>query len=307
MNPERKYALQIKAEARRLGFTACGISKAGFLEEDAPRLESYLKNQYQGKMQYLENYFDKRLDPTLLVEGAKSVISLTYNYYSDSKQLDVEAPRFSMYARGKDYHDVIRVKLYELLAFIQTRIGEVNGRVFVDSAPVLDRAWARKSGLGWIGKNGMLISHKRGSWFFLAELIIDLELEEDKPIADYCGNCTRCIDACPTSAIVSPKVIDGSRCISYLTIELKDTIPAEMQNKLDGWAFGCDVCQTVCPWNRFALQHQTPEFNPSGRFLEMNRGDWQELTKEIFDELFKGSAVKRAGFNKLKETIRFLH
>jgi epoxyqueuosine reductase len=302
----RKYALQIKAEAKRLGFQACGISKAGFLEEEAPRLESYLKNGYQGKMQYLENHFDKRLDPVKLVEGAKSVISLTYNYYSELKQTDGDAPRISMYAYGKDYHDVIREKLYALLAFIQEEIGEVHGRVFVDSAPVLDRAWAKRSGLGWIGKNGMLIAHKQGSWFFLAELIVDLELEEDKPIGDYCGNCTRCMDACPTQAIVSPKVIDGSKCISYFTIELKDSIPSEMKGKLDQWAFGCDVCQSVCPWNRFSIAHQTPAFQPKSRLLDMTRREWHDLTIDAFNDLFKGSAVKRAGYSKLKDTIHFL-
>lgn len=306
MTQTQKHTRWIKAEAKRLGFSACGISKAGYLEEEAPRLESYLKNNYQGKMSYLENHFDKRLDPTLLVEGAKSVVSLLFNYFPPETQHDPDAPKISKYAYGTDYHFVVKDKLNLLLEFIREKIGEVDGRAFVDSAPVLDRAWAKKSGLGWIGKNANLIMHKAGSFYFIAELIIDLELEPDQPIKDYCGTCTRCLDACPTGAIVSPKVVDGSRCISYFTIELKDEIPASMKGKFDNWAFGCDVCQDVCPWNRFSIAHSEPQFGPRQEIINMSKRDWEEITQETFSKIFKNSAVKRTKFSGLARNLRFL-
>jgi epoxyqueuosine reductase len=307
MSQLAKNTALIKQKAQELGFFYCGISKAEFLEEEAPRLEAWLKQQRHGKMSYMENHFDKRLDPRLLVDGAKSVISLLLNYYTEEKQTDLTAPKISKYAYGEDYHDVIKGKLRELLQFIETEIGEVSGRVFVDSAPVMDKAWAKKSGLGWIGKNSNLIHPKSGSFFFIAELIIDLELEADGPIKDYCGTCTRCIDACPTDAIIEPYVVDGSKCISYLTIELKDAIlPSEFQGKMDSWAFGCDICQDVCPWNRFSLMHNEPRFSPSQNLLQLSKSDWHDLSEEVFNELFRLSAVKRTKYNGLKRNIDFL-
>lgn len=301
-----EYTQLIKAEARRLGFEYCGISKADFLEEEAPRLESWLNKNMHGQMRYMENHFDKRLDPRLLVPGAKSVISLLLNYYTSEKQTDPEAPQISKYAYGTDYHFVIKEKLNLLLEFIREHIGEVDGRVFVDSAPVLDKAWAKKSGLGWIGKNSNLITKKSGSFFFIAELIVDLDLEHDGPIKDYCGSCTRCMDACPTDAIVAPYVVDGSKCISYFTIELKENIPADVNGKLGNWAFGCDVCQDVCPWNRFARDHSEKQFKPAGELLSMSKSDWYELTEETFKKVFKGSAVKRTKFSGLKRNLEFI-
>lgn len=307
MQNASKYTQQIKAWAAELGFMFCGIAKAGFLEEEAPRLESWLKKGFHGEMSYMENYFDKRLDPRLLVEGAKSVISLGLNYYTDAQQLDPTAPIISKYAYGADYHDVIRDKLKRLLQLINEHIGEVSGRGFVDSAPVLDRAWAKKAGLGWIGKNANLISKKTGSFFFLAELIVDLELEYDvEPTADHCGTCTRCIDACPTEAIVGPAIVDSSKCISYLTIELKSEIPNQFKGKMDGWMFGCDICQDVCPWNRFSVIHSEPAFQPRPELLDMTRRDWEEVTEETFKRVFKGSAVKRTKFAGLKRNIEFI-
>lgn len=301
------YSDLIKAEAKRLGFLFCGIAQAGFLEDEAPRLENWLKQNMHGQMQYMENHFDKRLDPRLLVDGAKSVISLGLNYYSDDVQQDDDAPKISMYAYGDDYHHVIKGKLRELLQFINDEIGEVGGRAFVDSAPVLDKAWAKKAGLGWIGKNTNLINTKAGSFFFLAELIIDLELEYDiPPTADHCGTCTRCIDACPTDAIVAPYVVDGSRCISYLTIELKDAIPTEFKGKMDNWMFGCDVCQDVCPWNKFSVLHREQSFNPHPDLLGLKKTDWEDITEDIFKKIFKNSAVKRTKFSGLKRNIDFL-
>ncbi|MEE1944406.1 tRNA epoxyqueuosine(34) reductase QueG [Pedobacter sp. KR3-3] len=306
-NNAAKYSQLIKAEALRLGFMACGISKADFLEEEAPRLETWLNNNRHGEMAYMENHFDKRLDPRLLVEGAKSVVSLTLNYFTPAKQLDSEAPKISKYAYGTDYHTVIKEKLKELLAFINDEIGEVSGRCFVDSAPVMDKAWAQKAGLGWRGKNANLISKDAGSFFFLAELIIDLELEYDKPfVADHCGSCTRCIDACPTDAIVAPYTVDGSKCISYLTIELKNEIPAEFKGKMENWMFGCDICQDVCPWNRFATPHQEPAFEPTHELLQLKKTELVDLTDEVFKQVFKGSAVKRTKFSGLKRNIDFL-
>ena len=272
------YTKIIREEAIRLGFSHIGFSKAAFLEEEAPRLEQWLTGNMHGKMSYMERWFDKRLDPRLLVDGAKTVISLLLNYFPEQHQPS-EAPQISKYAYGRDYHFVIKEKLKTLLDFIQANIGEVHGRAFVDSAPVLDRAWAKKSGLGWIGKNGNLINPKAGSFFFIAELIVDLELEADAPIRDYCGTCTKCIDACPTAAIVSPKIVDGSKCISYFTIELKEEIPTDMSGKFGNWAFGCDICQDVCPWNRFSTPHAEPDFNANEQLLQLQSKEWLELTE----------------------------
>ncbi len=285
----------------------CGISEACFLEEEAPRLEAWLQQGKHGKMAYMENHFDKRLDPRKLVDGAKSVISLGLNYYTESIQSDPESPKISKYAYGTDYHFVIKEKLKHLLEFINERIGEVGGRAFVDSAPVLDRAWAKKSGLGWIGKNSNLINKNSGSFFFLAELIIDLELAYDIPATkDHCGTCTRCIDACPTDAIVGPYIVDGSKCISYLTIELKDEIPQEFKGKMDNWMFGCDVCQDVCPWNRFSTLHNEPAFKPNPSLTELSRSDWEDITEDVFQKIFKNSPVKRTKYSGLKRNIDFL-
>lgn len=289
------------------GFSFCGISKAEFLQEEEPRFTEWLKKNQHGKMSYMENHFDKRLDPTKLVEGSKSVISVLYNYYTDKKQKDSEAPKISQYAFGEDYHEVIKNKLANVVEELKNNIGDFDCRVFVDSAPVLDKAWAKKSGLGWIGKNSNLITKESGSFFFIAEIICDLELEYDGPIKDYCGTCTACIDACPTEAIVQPYVVDGSKCISYFTIELKDEIlPKEVNGKMDNWMFGCDVCQDVCPWNSFSKKHNEPLFEPNDKLLSMTKKDWQELTQEIFSELFKRSAVKRTKFTGLKRNIEFL-
>ena len=295
----------IKEEAKRLGFMSCGMSKAEFLEEEAPRLEEWLNKNRNGQMYYMENHFDKRLDPTKLVEGSKSVISLLLNYYPNEFQ-NPESYKISKYAYGKDYHFVIKDKLKSLLQFIQNEIGEVDGRAFVDSAPVLDKAWAAKSGLGWIGKNSNLLSKKAGSFFFIAELIVDLELEYDTPVTDHCGTCTACIDACPTNAIVEPYKVDGSKCISYFTIELKDQLPNSFKNTFDDWMFGCDVCQDVCPWNRFSKSHSEPLFDPHPDLLKFDKKDWEEVTKETFNEIFRKSAVKRTKFEGLKRNIEFL-
>ncbi len=297
---------QIKEEALRLGFLFCGISKADFLSEEAQRLENWLKNGLHGEMLYMENNFDMRLDPRRLVEGAKSIISVGINYYNDLNQVDSNAPKISKYAYGKDYHIVLKDKLKKLLNFISENIGAVDGRAFVDSAPVLDKAWAKRSGLGWIGKNSNLINKEKGSFFFLAELIVDLELEYDlTPSNDYCGTCTKCIEACPTEAIVAPYVVDGSRCISYLTIELKNAIPDEYKGKMDNWMFGCDVCQDVCPWNRFSVLHNEPAFKPN-ELLEMSKQEWEDITVETFNKVFKDSAVKRTKYSGLKRNIAFL-
>ncbi|MDB5130892.1 MAG: queG [Mucilaginibacter sp.] len=285
----------------------CGIAKAGFLEEEAPRLEAWLKNGMHGEMRYMENHFDKRLDPRLLVDGAKSVISLGLNYYPEKQQADPLSPKISKYAYGNDYHQVIKGKLKDLLGTLNEKIGEINGRAFVDSAPVLDKAWAKKSGMGWIAKNTNLINKNYGSFFFLAELIVDIDLEYDIPAtADHCGTCTRCIDACPTEAIVAPYIVDGSRCISYLTIELKNEIPGEFKGKMDNWMFGCDICQDVCPWNKFSLLHQEPAFEPHPELLNFNSRDWEDITEDIFTAIFKNSAVKRTKFKGLKRNIEFL-
>ena len=306
MNTKSKHTTLIKTEAKRLGFLSCGISKAEFLESEAPRLEKWLNQNKHGEMQYLENHFDKRLDPTKLVEGSKSVVSLLLNYSPSETQEDKTAPKISKYAYGTDYHFVIKYKLKSLLNFIQEEIGEVEGRAFVDSAPVLDKAWAAKSGLGWIGKHSNLLTQQVGSFYFIAELIIDLELEYDLPVTDHCGSCTACIDACPTQAIVKPYVVDGSKCISYFTIELKDNIPTEFKSQFDNWMFGCDVCQDVCPWNRFSKSHSEPLFNPHPELLSMSKKDWEEVTEEIFQKVFQRSAVKRTKFSGLKRNINFL-
>ena len=306
MNPKLNYTTLIKTEATRLGFLSCGISKAQFLEEEAPRLEKWLNQHMHGEMGYMEDHFDKRLDPTKLVEGSKSVISLLLNYFPNEFQTDPTSPKISKYAYGTDYHFVIKDKLKQLLHFIHEEIGEVHGRAFVDSAPVLDKVWAAKSGLGWIGKHSNLITQKIGSFYFIAELFVDLELVYDNPTTDHCGSCTACIDACPTQAIVEPYVIDGSKCISYFTIELKNEIPASAKGKFDNWIFGCDVCQDVCPWNRFSTSHNQPLFNPHPELLSMTKKDWEEITQEVFNKIFKKSAVKRTKFSGLKRNIEFL-
>ncbi|OAZ02882.1 epoxyqueuosine reductase [Flavobacterium succinicans] len=281
---------------------SCGISKAGFLDKEAPRLENWLNQQMNGQMSYMENHFDKRLDPTLLVDGAKSVISLLLNYYPSDIQ-NPDSYKISKYAFGQDYHFVIKDKLKELLFSIQTEIGDVSGRAFVDSAPVLDKAWAAKSGLGWIGKNSNLITQKVGSFYFIAELIVDLDLECDDATTDHCGTCTACLDACPTQAIVAPYVVDGSKCISYFTIELKDNIPIEFKGKFDDWIFGCDVCQDVCPWNRFSKSHEEPLFNPNPELLQWSKKDWEEITSETFNAVFKNSPLKRTKWSGLLRNI----
>lgn len=299
-----KYTQLIKDKAQKYGFSSCGISKADFLEEEAPRLENFLKKNYQGTMHYLENHFDKRLDPRLLVEGSKSVISLSYNYFPE-KEI-ISSPKISKYAYGEDYHEVIKAILRDMVAELQEEIGEFGFRVFVDSAPILEKAWANKSGLGWVGKHGLLISKKQGSFFFLAEIICDLELISDSSTPDHCGRCTRCIDACPTQAIVSEKIIDGSRCISYLTIELKEEIPTEFSGKMKDWMFGCDICQDVCPWNRFSTPHKEPKFSPNSHLQNMDKIEWKEITQELFSEIFRKSPVKRTKLAGLKRNIDFL-
>lgn len=301
----RERASLIKTEAKRLGFLSCGISKAEFLEEEAPRLEKWLNNNMHGNMQYMENHFDKRLDPTKLVEDSKSVISLLLNYYPSELQI-ANSYKLSKYAFGTDYHFVIKDKLKSLLNFIQDEIGDVHGRAFVDSAPILDKAWAAKSGLGWIGKNSNLLTQKVGSFYFIGELIIDLELEYDTLTTDHCGSCTACIDACPTQAITEPYVVDGSKCISYFTIELKENIPSEFKGKMDDWMFGCDVCQDVCPWNRFSKPHSEPLFNPHPELLSLSKEDWEDISEDVFKDIFKNSAVKRTKFSGLKRNINFL-
>ena len=303
---KQKITSALKEEALRLGFSACGISKATFLEEEAPRLEKWLKNNHHGTMSYMERNFDKRLDPRKLVPDSKSVVSLLYNYYTNKKQSDPQSPKIAMYALGNDYHFVIKRKLKKLVAYLQTTVGDFSGRVFVDSAPVMERQWAEKSGLGWIGKNTLLLNRKAGSYFFIAELILDLELEYDGPTTDHCGTCTACIDACPTEAIYAPFKMDASRCISYLTIEYRDEIPSEFKDKMDNWAFGCDICQQVCPWNKFASHHQEPAFEPKQELMDFSENDWHEMTEQVFDRVFKDSPVKRTKFKGLKRNLAFL-
>ncbi len=289
-----------------LGFLNCGIAKAGFLEEEVPRLENYLKENRHGKMTYMENHFDMRLDPRLLVEGAKSVISLSYNYYPEKIQRQ-DTYKVAKYAYGVDYHFVVKDKLKELLNFIQEEIGEVNGRAFTDSAPILEHAWAQKAGIGWVGKNSLTLSKQKGSFFFLSELILDLELDYDLPTpTDHCGSCTKCIDSCPTEAILPDKKIDGSKCISYFTIELKDEIPFEMAGKFEDWIFGCDICQDVCPWNRFSLTHNEEKFHPKDELIHYSKSDWEEITEDVFQKIFQKSPVKRTKFDGLKRNIAFV-
>ena len=301
------YSQLIKQKAEKFGFQSCGISKAEFLEEEAPRLEAWLNKGYHGEMQYMENHFDKRLDPALLVDGAKSVISLSYNYFPKVKIDEINNFKISKYAYGEDYHEVIKDILKEMVAEIQEEIGEFGFRVFVDSAPVLEKAWARKSGLGWVGKNANLITKKHGSFYFLAEIICDLELDYDLAVTDHCGSCRACIDACPTQAIVSDRIVDGSKCISYATIELKNEIPDYFNGKMDDWMFGCDVCQDVCPWNRFSAPTLQEKFAPNFQKLNFRKNEWKELTQELFSEIFKKSAVKRTKFSGLMRNVNLLN
>lgn len=307
-NLKSKYTQLIKAKAISLGFESVGIAKARFLEEEASNLEQWLKSGYQGEMSYLANNFDKRLDPTKLVEGAKSVISLSYNYFPDEEKTQRDdSYKIARYAYGQDYHYVVKDKVKELLEYIREEIGEVDGRAFTDSAPVMERAWAEQSGLGWRGKNSLLLQRNKGSYFFLAELIIDLDLEYDYPFStDHCGTCTKCIDACPTNAIIDEKTVDGSRCISYFTIELKGAISNSFKDSFEDWMFGCDICQEVCPWNRFSKPHKESQFEPDSRLLNYDKSQWREITQEVFSEIFKKSAVKRTKFTGLIRNISFL-
>lgn len=304
-NPSKNTRL-LKQKAKDLGFMHCGVAKAEFLEEDAHQLEQWLKQGMHGQMGYMENHFDKRLDPTKLVPGAKSVVSLVYNYYPEKDIAENGSYKIAKYAYGKDYHFVVKDKLKELMQYLQNEIGDIEGRAFVDSAPVMERSWAQRSGVGWIGKNSLLLNKGTGSFFFLAELIIDLELEYDGPVQDYCGTCTACIDACPTDAIPEPYKVDASKCISYFTIELKDQIPEDFKGQFKDWVFGCDICQDVCPWNRFSKPHQEPAFNPHPELEDMSKNDWEEITKEVFNELFRKSAVKRTKYEGLQRNIQFV-
>lgn len=305
MDTARFKADVIKAKAHELGFLACGIARAEFLSDEAPRLERWLREGRHGTMGYMANHFDMRLDPRLIVEGAKSVISLAYNYHSSPIEQEPGSPKMSTYAYGRDYHKVVKQRLKPLVAFIQERYGDVALRTFVDSAPVLEKAWAARAGIGWRGKHTNVIRQGVGSFFFLCEIITDLELEPDAPVADHCGTCRRCIDACPTEAI-TPYAVDGSRCISYLTIELKEAIPTEFAGKLNDWAFGCDICQQVCPWNRFSTAHNEPQFNPKPELMNLTRDEWHGMTEVVFDRLFEGSPVKRTKYEGLQRNLRFL-
>lgn len=305
MSPLETHTSIIKNIAAKLGFQYCGISKAEFLKEEAPRLEKWLKEQQHGEMKYMENHFDKRLDPTKLVPGAKSVVSLIYNYAPEQDLAQNGNYKIAKYAYGKDYHFVIKGILKSFMAHINEEIGDVNGRIFVDSAPVMERAWAKKSGIGWIGKHTLLLNRSMGSFFFLAELILDLDLMPDGPAKDYCGTCTACIDACPTDAITEPHWLDASKCISYLTIELKDDIPSSFSGKMEDWIFGCDICQDVCPWNRFSKPHHQPDFLPHQDLPAISKDEWEELTSEVFQEIFRKSAVKRTKYEGLKRNISF--
>lgn len=311
MDSKQEHTTLIKRESKRLGFDYCGISKADFLEEEAPRLEKWLKKDMHGKMNYMENHFDKRLDPRLLLPDAKSVISLLLNYFPSPFEGGAHEVagdvKISKYAYGKDYHFVIKEKLFQLIEFIKKNIGDVNARAFVDSAPVMDKVWAKKSGLGWIGKHSNLITKNNGSFFFIAELIVDLELECDGEIPDYCGTCTKCIDACPTDAIVDPYVVDGSKCISYFTIELKENIPDEMKGRFNDWMFGCDICQDVCPWNSFSTSHHEPHFDPKSEILNFTRKDWEEISEDTFNKTFADSPLQRPKYKGIKRNLEFLN
>lgn len=300
------YANLIKAKAKKFGFQNCGISRADFLKEEAKPFESWLNKNYNGEMSYMENYFDKRLDPRLLVEGSKSVISLSYNYFPEENLSGIDQLKISKYAYGEDYHEIIKELLREMVAELQEEIGDFQCRIFTDSAPILERSWARKSGIGWVGKNANLITKQSGSFYFLAEIICDLDLHEDLPTTDHCGSCRKCIEACPTDAIVSDKIIDGSKCISYATIELKNEIPESFKDKMEDWIFGCDICQDVCPWNRFAKPHQQEKFKPNSNLKNLEKKDWQELSQEVFSKIFRKSPVKRTKFAGLKRNIEFL-
>ncbi len=301
------YTTLIKAKARELGFDFCGIATAEFLTDEAPRLERWLNQQQHGQMHYMANHFDERLDPRRLVDGAKSVVTVLLNYMpAETLPEGPDDLKLSKYAYGEDYHFVIKDKLKSLLAYIRTDIGEVGGRAFVDSAPVMDKVWAKRAGLGWIGKHSNLINRQMGSFFFIGELILDLALTPDHPIADYCGTCTRCLDACPTQAITDPYTVDGSKCISYFTIELKDAIPQEVKGQFENWIFGCDICQDVCPWNRFARPHQTPAFNPDPALRQFSRADWLDITEDVFRTIFRRSAVKRTKLSGLRRNIAFV-
>lgn len=306
--PTEKYAQIVKTQAKSLGFDFCGIAKAGFLEEEAPKLEAWLNKNYHGQMSYMANHFDKRLDPTKLVEGAKSVISLVYNYFPSQRLPEAaEDLKIAKYAYGQDYHLVVKDRLKTLMESLRKEIGEIGGRAFVDSAPVMERQWAQKSGLGWLGKNSLLLNKDMGSFFFLAELIVDVEISPDPPmVKDYCGTCTRCIDACPTDAIVADGVVDASKCISYLTIELKENIPAEYKGKMENWIFGCDICQDVCPWNRFSRPHREPLFEPSPDLANMGKREWQEITEEVFQQVFAKSPLKRSKWSGLRRNVGFV-
>ena len=307
MSKSFNLSFNIKRRAKELGFDSCGISHAEELTAEARYLEAWLNQDRHGKMNYMLNYFDKRIDPTKLVDGARSVISLSFNYYTEQKQSDPDAPKIAMYALGQDYHTVVRDRLEKLLEYIRSEAGDVHGRCFVDSAPVLEKAWAQRSGIGWIGKNTNLLTKRQGSYFFLAEIILDLDLEYDSPVKDYCGSCTRCIDACPTQAIYEPYKLDASKCISYFTIELKDQmLPDEYKGKFENWMYGCDICQQVCPINSQAEPHQVAEFEPLSQVLHMSRTEWETLTEDAFKRLFKHSAVKRTKYSGLKRNIEFL-
>ena len=304
MNLKKNYSDFIKNKSIELGFISCGISKSGFLENEIGRFESWLKNNYHGKMSYMERNFDKRMDTRKLVDGSKSVISLLFNYYP-SKEINNNSFKISKYAYGKDYHFIIKDKLKTLLSSMRNEIGEIDGRVFVDSAPIMEKAWAKKSGLGWIGKNTNLISKKTGSFFFIAEIIVDLELEYDNEVTDHCGSCNACLDACPTDALYEPYKIDASKCISYFTIELKEQFPNDLKKDFNDWIFGCDICQDVCPWNKFSRPNEEPLLSPLKEINQYSKKDWLELTDEVFKVVFKGSPIERTKFNGLKRNIQY--
>jgi epoxyqueuosine reductase len=302
-----EYSRKIKEKALELGFLQCGIARADRLGEDAARLRDWLDKGYQGSMGYMENHFEKRVDPCQLLEGTRSVVLVLQNYHTLDKQHDELAPRISRYAYGKDYHRIVRKKLKHLYAFMEEHLGTERGRVFVDSAPVLERAWGRLAGLGWIGKHSLLLNRMHGSWFFIGVILTNMELEPDRPVKDYCGDCSRCVDACPTGAILPGKVVDASRCISCLTIENReDNLPEEFRNKMQNWVFGCDICQEVCPWNHNAQPHAEPGLMPIPGLLETTRKEWMEMDEQAFDRLFEGSAVRRAGYVGLRRNIDFL-
>ena len=304
MNLKKNYSDFIKNKSIELGFISCGISKSAFLENEIGRFESWLKNNYHGQMSYMERNFDKRMDTRKLVDGSKSVISLLFNYYP-SKEINNNSFKISKYAYGKDYHFIIKDKLKTLLSSMRNEIGEIDGRVFVDSAPIMEKAWAKKSGLGWIGKNTNLISKKTGSFFFIAEIIVDLELEYDNEVTDHCGSCTACLDACPTDALYEPYKIDASKCISYFTIELKEQFPNDLKKDFNDWIFGCDICQDVCPWNKFSIPNKEPLLNPKNEINQYSKKDWLELTDEVFKVVFKETPLERTKFKGLKRNIQY--